>query len=156
MDQTEWRELPAHDGPAGIGKLPSFRLVLMIEILAGQTRKRAEARQGLALERSFGRSYACHRNRHFALCDPACQQDFLDIGHALLDTNRLSATTHRGRPEWRQASVSQTWRAPSTRSNLCRRAVHTESRAGVRSGPVAQDDSLGRRDLRSTSMTSSW
>ena len=30
-DQTNASELPAHDGPAGIGKLPSSRLTLMIE-----------------------------------------------------------------------------------------------------------------------------
>ena len=54
-------ELPAHDGPAGIGKLPSSRLRLMIEVSAGCARKRAEARQGSTLEPSFGGEHACHR-----------------------------------------------------------------------------------------------
>ena len=53
--------LPTHDGPAGIGKLPSSRRRLMIEVFAGCARKRAEARQGSTLERSFGGEHACHR-----------------------------------------------------------------------------------------------
>src|SRR5438270_12883250 len=40
--------LPAHDGPAGIGRFPSSRLCLMIEGSAGLARVRAEARQGFA------------------------------------------------------------------------------------------------------------
>ena len=68
-DQTEASELPAHDGPAGIGKLPSSRLILMIEVLAGCAHERAEARQGSTLERSFGGADACHRNDDSALRD---------------------------------------------------------------------------------------
>lgn len=61
MIRREASELPAHDGPAGIGKLPSFRLILVPEVLAGCARERAEARQGSTLERSFGGADACHR-----------------------------------------------------------------------------------------------
>ena len=66
-DQTGTSELPAHDGTAGIGKLPSSRLILMIEGLAGCARERADARQGPTLERSCGDVDACHRNDHCGL-----------------------------------------------------------------------------------------
>jgi hypothetical protein len=39
-------DLPAHDGTAGIGRVPSFRCRLIIEASTGLTRNRAEARQG--------------------------------------------------------------------------------------------------------------
>ncbi len=66
-------ELPAHDGPAGIGKLPSSRLILMVEVRAGFARKRAEARQGSALERSFDDTDACHRTSDSAAIARPCQ-----------------------------------------------------------------------------------
>lgn len=53
--------LPAHDGPAGIGSIPSTRLRLMIEGSAGLARIRAEAPQGLVLEHWFGGEDRCHR-----------------------------------------------------------------------------------------------
>src|SRR5918999_4963904 len=63
--RTCWRAswasaLPAHDGPAGIGRLPSSRLTLEVGVVAGRARERADARQGVALRRSFGDACACH------------------------------------------------------------------------------------------------
>src|SRR5688572_12427159 len=60
--RREASELPALDGPADVGKLPSSRLGLVIEALAGCARERADARQGPTLERSFGGADACHRD----------------------------------------------------------------------------------------------
>ena len=71
-------ELPAHDGPAGMGKLPSSRLVLMIGVLAGCARERAEARQGSTLERSFGDADACHGNDNCELRDRDMSTGFTD------------------------------------------------------------------------------
>ena len=68
--------LPAHDEPAGIGRISSSRLRPMLEVDAGQARGRAEARQGLALERSFGDEHACHRNVDDPLLSFACQPHF--------------------------------------------------------------------------------
>ena len=42
--------LPADDGTTDDGGAPSSRLGVMIEIPAGQTRGRAEAREGVSLE----------------------------------------------------------------------------------------------------------
>ncbi len=72
-DRRKASELPAHDGPAGIGKFPSSRLILLIEVVAGCARERAEARQGSTLERSFGGADACHRNDDSAPRDAVCQ-----------------------------------------------------------------------------------
>ena len=66
-------ELPAHDGAAGIGRLPSSRLILLIEVVAGCARERADARQGSTLEHWFGGVDACHRNDDYPLLRVACQ-----------------------------------------------------------------------------------
>ena len=68
--------LPAHDGPAGIGRFPSSRLRLMTEVHAGLARVRAEARQGLALERRLGGEDACHRSDDGEPTAHPCQRNF--------------------------------------------------------------------------------
>jgi hypothetical protein len=95
--RREASELPAHDGPAGIGKLPSSRLILMTEVLAGCARERAEARQGSTLERSFGGEDACHRNVDDPRFDSPCQP--LYRRRRIAGCSRLDATRqlHRER-----------------------------------------------------------
>jgi hypothetical protein len=57
--------LPALDGFARQGEVPSPRLLLVIE-RAGSARRRAEARQGKPQEHQFGGAVACHRVVDFA------------------------------------------------------------------------------------------
>ena len=68
--------LPAHDGPAGIGRFPSSRLRLMIETHGGLARIRAEARQGLPLEQRLGGEDACHRSDDGEPTAQPCQRNF--------------------------------------------------------------------------------
>ena len=82
--------LPAHDRPAGIGRVPSSRLHLMIEICAGRARGRAEARQGLTLDRSFGGEDACHRNDDDRLFAAPCQPLIAVGGRAAAESGRNS------------------------------------------------------------------
>jgi len=51
--QTESVGLPAHDGLGRIGKLPSFRLILLMEASSRHARGRAEL-QGSTLEQFRG------------------------------------------------------------------------------------------------------
>ena len=132
------RRLPAHDGPAGIGRAPSSRLDLMIEIRAGQARERAEARQGLTLERWFGGEGACHRKADGAPDRRMCQR-VIAVGVARVRSENINTRRPRA-PEGR---------GPSAVRNVprgCWRARKTGSKA---SG--ARTDGVGRaRTTRST------
>lgn len=122
-------ELPAHDGPAGIGKLPSSRLRLMIEVLAGCARQRAEARQGSALEHSFGGEDACHRNVDDLLsgtaCQPLCRRRIIAGCRRPLRRERLLAEC-RHEAEYPRPRAS----CAAYRRQLTRRSDHGTRRRG--------------------------
>ena len=96
VTQTEIVELPAPAGPAGFGRFPTPRPLLLIERLAGQTRIDAKAQRGCTSERLRGGEVACHRSVDGAPSWTGCQRNIGEMG----GETQVGVVDGRAVPRW--------------------------------------------------------